>query len=176
MEIRRLVLTTAFLGIVIAAIVAMVRDAPGSGAIAFFATVAVVGGVIALIVRVRHPHPRGVVQDVFGPQVESTDVINVSRIRVAGIGGLGLVAVAVGISIALPRIGQSMILGAVGGALLAVAVIYYRRQHGPLDSSHAQPGGRSVLVEPELPPADETADTSKAPSDLRRVAAPLPRA
>ena len=101
----------------------------------------------------------GPVDDPMARRTQSTDVINMSSIRVAGVGGLAFVAVAAGIAIAIPRIGQTLLVGAVGGAILAFAVIRYRRDHGgPLDSSHD--GGRSMLVEPETPssPAHSSAD------------------
>lgn len=85
--------------------------------------------------------------DAIARRSQTTDVINLSSIRVAGVGGLAFVVVAIGIAIAVPRIGQTLIVGAIGGAAAAFAVIRYRRTHGgPLDSSRAQPGGRAILI------------------------------
>ena len=126
----------------------------------FLLFMAMFAGMAAIAILVMRRTGRGgaASHDPFGHQAQGTDVINVSHIRVAGFGGLGLVAVAAGMAIALPRIGQTLIIGAIGGAAAAFAVIRYRRTHGgPLDSSHMQPGGRAMLVEPEQP---ESADRS----------------
>ena len=63
--------------------------------------------------------------------------INASRIPVAGVGGLGLVAMAVVVSVFLPAAGGVTIAGLVGGCVLAVVIIIARRRidarnpHGP---------------------------------------------
>jgi hypothetical protein len=74
----------------------------------------------------------------------ATDVINISRIRVAGIGGLGFVAMALVVAVSVPRIGQSVGLGMVLGALLAASLVAWRRRHGPLPSTdrHTSVAGR----------------------------------
>lgn len=82
------------------------------------------------------------------------DVINASRIRVAGIGGLGFVAMAAAVAYAVPRIGDTVVVGAIGGVLAAALVIWYRRRQGPLSTN--EPGGRAYLVsdgEEEVSPA-----------------------
>ncbi len=50
----------------------------------------------------------------------TTDVINMARIRVAGVGGLGLVAMATVVAFAVPRIGQTLAAGLVLGAVIAI--------------------------------------------------------
>ena len=75
----------------------------------------------------------------------STDVINIARIRVAGVGGLGLVAMAVAVAVAIPEIGRSLGIGLVLGAALAAGLIAFRRSAGPLPSSAAQPGANTTL-------------------------------
>ena len=54
--------------------------------------------------------------------------INISAIRVAGIGGLGLVAMAVVVSVFFPAIGWMMGVGLAGGVLLGVALVMARRR------------------------------------------------
>ena len=171
MPIRSIVLRTALLAIASLAVVAVLTDAPGSTFIAFFCVMALVGGSIAMLMRSRWSHARGPVTDPFGSRAASTDVINFSSLRVAGLGGLGLVAVCVGIAIALPRVGQTMVVAVVGGALLAWGFVAYRRRQGPLDSSHAQPGGRSVLVEATANPSPVEAND---PESSRRPNALMP--
>ena len=53
--------------------------------------------------------------------------INMSGIPVAGIGGLGLVAMAVLVSVMLPAARSTMLAGLAGGIVLAAALIVARR-------------------------------------------------
>ena len=53
--------------------------------------------------------------------------INMSGIPVAGVGGLGLVAMAGVVSIYLPAASVTMGAGLAGGAVLAVALVVFRR-------------------------------------------------
>ncbi len=78
-------------------------------------------------------------------QSRSTDVVNISRIRVAGIGGLGLIAMALIVAWFVPRIGQTLLLGAAAGVVLAVALILRRRAAGPMPSSGRRPGANTAL-------------------------------
>jgi hypothetical protein len=174
MDIRRLILTAGFVVMAAGAVLAVIREEPGSGVIAFFGTLALVAGAIALLFRTRLPGAQRYSSDPFASEVQSTDVINFARLRVAGLGGLGLVVVCLGIAIALPRIGQTMALAAIGGALVAFGVIRRRRERGPLDSSHAQPGARSVLVEPDETPRE--AESLEPPDASRQRRAVVPSA
>ena len=63
-----------------------------------------------------------------GPGI-STDAINISRIPVAGVGGLGLVAMAFIVAWFVPAIGVSLAVAAIAGVALAVALIAWRRSH-----------------------------------------------
>lgn len=56
--------------------------------------------------------------------------INISRIPVAGLGGLGLVAMAVVVSVFFPAIGWMMAAALAGGLLLGLALLAYRRYGG----------------------------------------------
>jgi hypothetical protein len=76
----------------------------------------------------------------------SADVINVSRIRVAGVGGLGLVAMAAAVALNVPRIGQSLAAGLVLGTVSAAVLILWRRHTGPLPSSAAHAGANTTLA------------------------------
>ena len=61
---------------------------------------------------------------------EDRDVsINMSGIPVSGIGGLGLVAVAGLICYVLPAAWWLVAFGAVGGTLMGVAIVAFRRHH-----------------------------------------------
>jgi len=73
------------------------------------------------------------------------DVINFTSIRVAGVGGLGLLGLALAVAWTFPRIGQTLILGSVLGAGLAAVLIWRRRREGPLSTSSGRPGANTTL-------------------------------
>jgi hypothetical protein len=75
----------------------------------------------------------------------STNVINISSVRVAGIGGLGLVAMALLVAVFVPSIGVSQAIAAALGVLLAVGLILWRRRTGPMPSSGRRSGANTTL-------------------------------
>jgi hypothetical protein len=160
--VRTLILRTTFATVVGSLLYATLR----AGWEGVLVPAMVIGGIAIgfhLVSRRRGNDDVMLSDDAIARRTQTTDVINMSSIRVAGVGGLAFVAVAIGIAIAVPRIGQTLIVGAIGGAAAALAVIRYRRTHGgPLDSSHMQPGGRAMLVEPEHP-------TDNSSPDVRRT-------
>ena len=88
-------------------------------------------------------------------QDPTTDPINISHIRVAGFGGLGLVAMALVIAFALQSVGISLAIGLALGTLGAIAVIVGRRRTGPMRSSGRRPGANTTLsIETPEPSAD----------------------
>ena len=60
-------------------------------------------------------------------QDERPVAINISRIPVAGLGGLGLVAMAVVVSVFFPAIGWMMAAAVAGGVALAAVIVFARR-------------------------------------------------
>jgi hypothetical protein len=102
-----------------------------------FVLPAVVGGVLlASVLRYvnRSPSSGVAVQSALEPM--SPDLINMAHIKVAGLGGLGMVGAVVVTAIALPQIGVAMIAGVVAGAAVAAGLIVYR-----VRSSAANGGG-----------------------------------
>ena len=93
----------------------------------------------------QHRHGDELSPDTFRNLPISTDVINMAHIRVAGIGGLGLVATALWAAWFVPRIGQTLAVGLVFGVILAVAMILRRRHSGPMPSSGRRPGANTML-------------------------------
>ena len=73
----------------------------------------------------------------------STDLINMARIRVAGVGGLGMVAMSIVVAIFVPRIRLTMIIALALGAVLAAVLIAQRRRRGPWNSQ--LPGAHSMF-------------------------------
>ena len=61
------------------------------------------------------------------PDPVSTDPINIAHIRVAGVGGLGLVAMAGVVAWNVPQIWLATTLAAAGGVLIGIALIAWRR-------------------------------------------------
>src|SRR5688500_6615036 len=91
------------------------------------AVVGAVGGAIVAAVRSR----RG-----LGPALTSerepraAGTIDISRMPVIGIGGLGLVAMSVGVAWALPRVQQAIMWSAAGAVVGAGAFLIWRHSHG----------------------------------------------
>jgi hypothetical protein len=106
----------------------------------------VLGGlVVALLLRRLSWHDsRGQAVPPVGEPL-SSGAINMAHIRVAGEGGLGLIVIAVASAVFVPRIGQTIGLGFVLGAVLAVALVVWRRHGGPLPSSSRHPGAHGDL-------------------------------
>lgn len=116
--------------------------------VAFVAYPAAIGIVVAtgfMLLRRGGSRPILSNRDPFSKDT-SSDVINMSRIRVAGLGGLGMVVIALVLAIAYPRIGQALLIGVAGGIVAAAIVIAYRRRSGPLASGGKRTRGRSVLL------------------------------
>ena len=57
----------------------------------------------------------------------STDVINISAVKVAGIGGLGLIAMAAVVAWNLQPIRMAMAIALIAGVAIACALIVWRR-------------------------------------------------
>jgi len=111
--------------------------------------------------------------DVFRVGRLSTDVINMANIRVAGIGGLGLVAMALTVALNVPRIGQSVAIGLVLGVVLAVTLIVMRQRRGPMPSSGRHGGATAVLAIDDRPSTADEPDQDS--SDVRpRIVSGLP--
>src|SRR4051812_1386059 len=61
-----------------------------------------------------------------GPPL-STDMINMAQLNVAGIGGLGLVAMAAVVAWNIPRIRAEIAVGVLGGVVFAAGLVAWRR-------------------------------------------------
>jgi len=86
----------------------------------------------------------------------STDVINMARIRVAGVGGLGLIAMAAVVAWFVPRIGQTLLIGLVLGVVFAAVMILRRRRSGAMPSSGRRSGANAILsIDEPMTPADK---------------------
>jgi len=101
----------------------------------------------------------------------STDVINIAHIRAAGLGGLGLFAMALVVALFVPAIRLAVSAGVVLGALLGAVLIFRRRRTGPLPSSGGS-AGANVVLSIDHPGASENDDTEVSRNGLRAGQAP----
>lgn len=103
----------------------------------------VLGGIIVAFLMLRF-HLRAAPADA-GRHLEppSPALINMARIRVEGIGGLGLVAMAAAVAVKVPRIRLTMAIAVLLGMALGSVLIAIRKRRGPLPSSGRHPGAHS---------------------------------
>jgi hypothetical protein len=153
--------------------------------IGWFAGLGLVGGALMAGVMLwvnRHARQRIATPDAFARDPLSTDVINVTRIRVAGLGGLGMVIVAAAVATQFDLAAVAVGFGLVGGAIGAFLLILYRRRGGPVDSSSQGPGARVMLSSRE-PRGARAVDEHRADGKPRNpgnansgvIPAPAPR-
>lgn len=112
-----------------------------------FVLPAVVGGVLlASVLRYvnRRPSSGVVVRSALEPM--SPDLINMAHIRVAGLGGLGMVGAVVVTAISLPQIGMAMIAGVVAGIAVAAGLIAYRVRPGAAQGGADGDGPQTLLA------------------------------
>jgi hypothetical protein len=128
-----------------------------------FVVPGLVGGLLlaALLARLNRRPSSGLVRHSTLEAV-SPDVINMAHIRVAGIGGLSMIAAGIIIAVNLPEIGLSLLTALSLGAALAVGMIVYRSKS--TSAREGQNGG--------LPPSVLALDRdSKHVDDVRHPAA-----
>ena len=103
------------------------------------------GGILLALVLIRvQLRPEAEARKPLQPP--STSMINMSRIRVDGLGGLGMVAMAATVAIFVPRIRLSIVIALILGIALAALLIARRRQRGPLPSSSDHSGAHSIFI------------------------------
>ncbi len=132
-----------------------------------------IAGVTILLQRRGKP-PSFVAPVPYRQNPLTIDMINMASIKVAGVGGLGLVAMAAAVALDVPRIAQSVGVGIGLGAIGAVIVIARRRKTGVLPSSGRGMGANTVLaIDEPLTPRPETAE--QKPSSIDCSWAPAAR-
>ena len=134
------------------------------------------GGLVLafLIVRLSGRRQTGSHPRIVRTEPLSTDVINMARIRVAGVGGLGLVAMATVVALFVPRIRQSVALSLVLGAIFAAILIVRRRRVESRHSSGPTAGAHTIFAL-DAPPRQED-EPEAADPDVRADLMPLPSA
>ena len=105
----------------------------------------------------------------------STDIINMAHIKVAGVGGLGLVAMAAAVAVDVPRVGQTVLLGLILGAALATGMIVGRRHTGSMPSSGRRMGANTTLsIDVAGEPLHREPNGRGTGGDVRLSQPPLP--
>jgi hypothetical protein len=102
----------------------------------------------------------------------STDAINIAHIRAAGLGGLGLFAMALVVAVFVPSIRLAVSAGVLFGAVLGVFMILRRRRTGPLPSSGGSTGA-NVILSIDHPADAENEDPDTSSSRLRTSYEPV---
>ena len=105
-----------------------------------------------------------------------TSMSNIATLRVAGVGGLGLVAMATSVALYLPTVRLAMALGLGLGILTACVLILRARKAGPMPSSGTGTGASTVFHLQGRPQSTEgSADTpNRNQRASRRLSRPLP--
>jgi len=116
----------------------------------------VIGGIVLsmLITRLRRTTPPTFVPKRLEPT--SPSLINMSSIKVEGLGGLGMVAAVIAVAIADPRIRLAIIIAAVLGGGLAFFLIRARRSSGGLHSGDGPDGDSLLHLENHRPGSQAT--------------------
>ncbi len=132
------------------------------------------GGLVFALIAIRRPRKfdSRARPDVFVEGRLSTDVINMARIRVAGVGGLGLVAMAVVVALFVPEIRRPVTAGLVLGALFGSILILRRRKAGPMASSGQRPGANTMLSIDVTEPSSDNHDPGSSNVQLQSLEEP----
>ena len=130
-----------------------------------------IGGLVFALLLARL-NRRSEQSDPFTAEWPSTDIINMARIRVAGVGGLGLVAMAVVVAINIPKIRQLLTIGLALGVLFGVVLVLWRRRAGPMPSSGRRPGANTTLSIDLPSPSESTEREVSNVQEFHATAAP----
>jgi hypothetical protein len=98
-----------------------------------FLAVTFLGGIwlALLLARAHSKRPSTEISpDPFARDAFSTDTLNFAHVRVAGVGGLGLVLVAALMAFEYQLVAVAVVAGLMGGALLGCALIVAHRHRG----------------------------------------------
>ena len=128
------------------------------------------GGLVLAFLIFRMQAPSSPLDSLRRHQI-STDVINMARIRVDGIGGFGLVVMALTVAWFVLRIRQHIAIGLGLGVLLAIVLVVVRRRNGPMPSSGETPGANSTLSIDDPIASDDRADGRLPPGRIQHLTA-----
>ena len=130
-------------------------------------------GLAVLFSKIKRARSGPDASDVF-EGAPATDIINMAHIRVAGVGGLGLVLVALATAVDIPQIRQSVGLGLVLAVPFAIGLILWRRRSGPMPSSGGQMGANTMLSIDAAPNSREDAPHDRGANSRAVLVQPIP--
>jgi hypothetical protein len=87
------------------------------------------GALIALVLIATQSRSRDAIPSPDSFAGRGNNIIDISSVRVAGLGSLGLVIVSGIVALQFQLIGAAMIAGAIGGAVAGIVMILHRRRH-----------------------------------------------
>ena len=108
-----------------------------------------IGGLVIALCLVVRQHRTRVPPSLAVPtrtEAVSPHFINMASIRVEGLGGLGLVAMAAAVALNVPRIGQVVSLGLALGAVLAIVLVRWRTRSGAMPWGGGRQSGANVML------------------------------
>ena len=127
--VRWSVLSVGVVALTYLALLAIVTDRWVGDFVEEVLLVALTGGAVMAAIRFALARSaRQPVTDPFSRDVFSTDTINIAHVRVAGIGGAGLVLAACAVALQYQLTTVAMSAGIIGGVLIAIAMIVARRR------------------------------------------------
>lgn len=102
-----------------------------SAHLAAFLVVAAIGGAVLATMLYKDEVPRveSTSHDPFARDVFAADSLNLAHVRVAGVGGAGLLLVSFFVALQYQLLTAALIAGVCGGLMWASALISYRRRH-----------------------------------------------
>ena len=128
------------------------------------------GGVLLAILFYRFARtPSGGVTVAERLEPPSPSAINMAHIRVAGLGGLGMVAMSVVVAVFVPRIRLTMAVGLVLGCAMAAILVAVRRAKDDSEDG-IEPGANALLpLEPRAGRRSNVEDSASGTRALRNV-------
>jgi hypothetical protein len=103
----------------------------------------ILGGILVALIASRLTGARPPVPVRHQLRTADPGLINMAHIKIDGLGGLGMVAMALAVAISVPLIRASVTLALVLGAVVAAVLIAWRYRSGPLTSSSRHAGAHS---------------------------------
>jgi hypothetical protein len=119
-------------------------------ALGWFLPAAVVGSFLmaAALLAIRSPRRRATSSsDSVERRTLAGDMMDISRVQVAGVGGAGLLLIAALVALQFQLVSVVLFAGAAGGVLTGLTMILYRRRHGGV-SATLDPNTPSILITP----------------------------
>ena len=103
----------------------------------------ILGGLVVALIASRLSAERPPVPSRYQLRPADPGLINMARIKIDGIGGLGMVSIALVVAVSVPWIRAAVALSLILGVVVAALLIALRYRSGPLTSSSRHAGAHS---------------------------------